>query len=237
MPKIVFISDTHNKHKQLTIPECDILIHTGDWSGRGQKSETENFAKWLDEQPATEIIVVPGNHEVTFQNCLESEEGSSRKWITDHCPRAHVLIHEAKEIAGIKFFGSPYTPAFGFGWAWNAARTVKEASYIYKPFIGDLWAYIPLDTQILLTHGPGYGTLDTVTGEYNNGLTSVGCVELSNKIKELKDLKIHSFGHLHADGGTILVKDNVTYVNAAVLDDSYRKPLSRDIVVIDYNKE
>ena len=33
--RIVLISDTHNKHKMLELPEGDILIHAGDFTNDG----------------------------------------------------------------------------------------------------------------------------------------------------------------------------------------------------------
>jgi len=224
------ISDSHNKHKQITIPECDILFHTGDWSFQGNKSETENFAKWLEKQPAKNIVLIPGNHEKVFEKCIDGlgteESPNSKDWIYKHCPRANLLIHESLELNGIKIFGSPWTPYF-FNWAWNAGRTITEAA----PFIGDLWKDIPNDTQILLTHGPSMGILDTVT-DYNTGrMVSAGCSELSKKINDLKDLKMHLFGHLHFEGGRMVEQDGVIYVNSAVVDDRYIPNDNRKVVI------
>lgn len=227
MTRIVFISDTHNKHNKLTIPECDILVHAGDASFQGLESETRNFAKWLNKQPAKHIVLTPGNHCKVFEKALPE----SRSWVTDECPHANLLIHEAVEIAGIRFFGSPWTPYF-FNWSFNAGRTPTEAAHTFKPFIGDLWKDIPLDTQILVTHGPGLGTLDEVLSRDTGRIENVGCKELANKIRELKDLKISVFGHLHLNGGRTLVQDGVTYINAAMCDDSYelnRKPIILDL--------
>ena len=36
--KIVAFSDTHSKHKNITIPECDVAICAGDISSIGQKA-------------------------------------------------------------------------------------------------------------------------------------------------------------------------------------------------------
>lgn len=63
MTKIVAISDVHNKFNKISIPECDILISSGDYSFQGSTSEVKNFHKWLDKQPAKHIISVQGNHE------------------------------------------------------------------------------------------------------------------------------------------------------------------------------
>jgi Icc-related predicted phosphoesterase len=40
---------------------------------------------------------------------------------------------------------------------------------------------------------------------------------LSEKIKNLSELKAHVFGHIHEAQG-IVEKDGVTYVNASILD-------------------
>lgn len=227
MKRLVFISDTHNKHNKVVVPECDILIHTGDCSFQGLESETKNFAKWLDKQPAKHIVLTPGNHCKVF----EKELPESRSWVTDYCPRANLLIHEAAEVEGIKFFGSPWTPFF-FNWAFNAGRDPVEASHTFKPFIGDLWKDIPLDTQILVTHGPGLGTLDEVLDRRTGRIQNVGCAELTKKIAELKDLKIHAAGHTHLMGGKYLDIGNIKYINAAICDDNYNP--TREPVVIDY---
>lgn len=219
--KVVFISDTHNRHNKVMVPPCDILIHCGDFTFQGLKSEVENFAIWLNLQPAKHIIVIPGNHEKVMEACLSGTEINSKEWITNHCPRAKVLIHEAIELEGIKFFGSPWTPYF-FNWAWNAGRTLTEAAHVFKPFIGDLWKDIPIDTQVLVTHGPPVGILDEVADYRSGRLISVGCSELSKKIKDLKDLKVHAFGHLHLNGGRLLEVDGVKYINAAICNDDYK---------------
>ena len=35
--RLVFLSDTHFTHSQLTVPDGDVLIHTGDFTHRGLK--------------------------------------------------------------------------------------------------------------------------------------------------------------------------------------------------------
>ncbi len=225
--RLVFISDTHTLHEKLTIPECDILVHSGDWSFQGHEHETVEFAKWLDKQPAKRIVLTSANHEKFFETMLPE----SRKWVTDHCPRVDLLIHEAIEIDGLKFFASPYSPTFGMGWAWNADRTIVESAHSGKPFIGDLWKDIPEDTQILVTHGPGMGILDTVTDRRTGKEVHVGCQELTNRIKDLTSLKAHVFGHIHGPGARTETIDGVIYINAAMCDDDYR--ITRKPIVLD----
>lgn len=214
--KIIAISDTHNLHNSLVIPECDILIHAGDWSGKGRESECRNFAKWLQEQPAKHIVIVPGNHEVEFEENLPA----SKSWILDHCPKAIILIEESVVIEGKKIYGSPITPYF-FDWAWNRSmredglagdhRTgqIKNVGYI-KPH----WDKIPNDTDILVTHGPPFKILDlTPSGEF------VGCQHLLEKVKEIKP-DIHIFGHIHCSHGEKHI-DGTSFYNVCSCDEMY----------------
>jgi Icc-related predicted phosphoesterase len=79
------------------------------------------------------------------------------------------------------------------------------------------WEAIPDDTDILITHGPAFGTLDTVTGRpYDN----LGCELLAERIEVIKP-KIHVCGHIHSGYGYTF-KDGTHFFNAAVLDETIR---------------
>jgi Icc-related predicted phosphoesterase len=220
--KIVAISDTHNKHNKLIIPKCDLLIHAGDWSFQGKESEVRNFAKWLDKQTQCEnIVVIPGNHELEFEKQLPL----SKTWFQKECPWAHLLIEEEVIINGIKIFGSPIQPEF-CNWAWNR----------YPEGLIKAWNKIPDDTNILISHGPPYDILDKTT--YANGdprPEPLGCSFLLHRIKQLKDLSLHFFGHIHWQGGQTVNKDGVSYFNAAICDELYLP--TNPITIVDFNKE
>ena len=66
--KIIAISDTHWKFNEIEVPECDLLIHAGDISGRGTRDEVEDFLEWYSNQPATNKILIAGNHDFLFEN-------------------------------------------------------------------------------------------------------------------------------------------------------------------------
>lgn len=61
--RVVCLSDTHNKHRQLTVPAGDILIHAGDFTQFGKDDHAQDFNSWLGELPHAQKIVVFGNHE------------------------------------------------------------------------------------------------------------------------------------------------------------------------------
>ncbi len=64
--KITFISDTHNKHSQVTssLPGGDLLIHAGDVSSMGRRNEVQQFLEWFNGlDNYTHKIFIAGNHD------------------------------------------------------------------------------------------------------------------------------------------------------------------------------
>lgn len=212
--KIIAISDTHNKHKEITIPECDILIHAGDATGMGRASEIRNFAKWFNKQPAKYKIFVPGNHELKF----EKELPASKLWFSEECPDGILLINQSIEIEGIKIYGSPITPFF-YNWAWNE----------YKEGLEKAWKAIPDDTNLLITHGQAYGINDIVD---NQPGVHLGCQHLMDRIQELKNLKIYIGGHLHS-GKKYTYFNGVQFYNASICGERYTVDYAPTEITID----
>ena len=66
--RIVAISDTHNRHQSLVLPEGDMLIHAGDVSSQGKQSQVEDFLKWFSKQDFKYKIFIAGNHDFFFEN-------------------------------------------------------------------------------------------------------------------------------------------------------------------------
>ena len=190
--KIVTVSDTHGNEPEL--PEGDLLIHSGDFTKFGFRSEFFKQLCWIDEQREKfkHIVVTPGNHDFFAERHLEEAREACL------AAGAILLVNEYVVIDGHKIYGSPVTPTF-HDWAFNLNS--------YK--IDQVWEQIPLDTSILVTHGPPYGILDkTHRGEH------LGCPELLNRVKEIKP-KLHIFGHVHESYGTMTI-DGTKFVNAAV---------------------
>ena len=203
--KVVAISDTHNKHNSITIPPCDILIHSGDESMMGKKEEIEAFAYWFDKQPAKHLVWTPGNHSVK----LKAHWPGSKRWLSDISPRTNVLVNSHVTLEGLKIWGSPVTPWF-HDWAWNVQR---------GPDIKKYWDMIPDDTNIVVTHGPPNGILDKVAPgtpwEQN-----VGCEELATALLRIKP-KLVVFGHIHEGYGCQLSQGTI-YCNASIMDTGYK---------------
>lgn len=65
--RIVTISDTHGQHENIQLPQGDILIHAGDCSKRGKKSEIDHFLDWFEKQAFEYKILIAGNHDFFFE--------------------------------------------------------------------------------------------------------------------------------------------------------------------------
>jgi len=192
MARLVLISDTHGRHDALAVPRCDVLIHAGDYTRRGSRTETETFLTWFAAQPATHKVFVSGNHD--FFSERASAEMADRV-------RAHGLVHlidETVELAGMRIHGSPITPRFR-DMAWNRDRGAAMAEH---------YDLIPGDLDVLITHGPPMRILDRMF----LGL-HVGCEVLAERVRASAP-KLHVFGHIHEAAGE-LREGPTRFVNAA----------------------
>ena len=205
------LSDTHSQHNKFTCAGGDFLLHSGDALNRGSYEETLDFMLWMQNQPYTHKIFIPGNHDWALERDFEYW----RDQFTKH--GIHLLNDSGIELEGIKIWGSPVQPWFN-SWAFNRARTEAEATTEH-PWIKPHWDLIPSDTEILLTHGPAYGILDEVSYKGSNPEINVGCKELLKKIKKTQ-IKLHVFGHIH-EGRGFQYERNTTYVNGSSLDRKY----------------
>ena len=151
-----------------------------------------------------EKLVIHGNHEVAM------ERGPKRKECLKFFDDAGInyLQDSGIEINGIKFYGSPVTPTF-FNWEYNRNR---------GPDIKHHWDMIPDDTNVLITHGPAYGILDSVRESFRG---PQGCQDLKNRINQLSNLKAHIFGHMHHNGHQALNINGIQFINAAICTDDY----------------
>lgn len=228
--KICAISDVHGKWNKLKVPECDLLISSGDYSFRGEKHMVKDFHTWLNKQPAKHIISVQGNHEVWVQNnFLEAKQIA-----LEACPRVHFVEHELVTIEGVKIFCSAWTPFF-HDWAYNAHRTLAQAQHFQTPYIDDKWKDIPQDTEILVTHGPIHNILDRVYHiDGVNIRERVGCWLLGQRIEQLPLCKIHICGHIHGDYGYQHFNGR-HYYNASNCGETYM--IDHPVTEIEYEKD
>lgn len=195
--RVVAISDTHMLHDRVVIPDGDLLIHAGDFCSSGAEGQARAFARFFRALPHRHKVVIAGNHD----RCLEQQPrlGPALFELGAELPRATYLFDDQTEVEGLRIHGSPWQPWF-LDWAFNLPRgKALEA----------VWAKIPQGIDILVTHGPPHGVLDTVdrTGE------AAGCEALRDAIARVAP-RVHVFGHIHEGYGTAVVGGTL-YVNAS----------------------
>lgn len=219
--RLVIISDTHEKHREIKIPDGDILIHCGDFTNRGSDNAIRNFLNWFSEQPHTNKIFICGNHELgTDREPTRTQKLEIIKSFTDKDKNLHYLENSTITIDGFEIYGSPHTPLFHF-WAWNVNRGAD---------IAKCWKKIPDTTQILIQHGQPYGIFDLIDDEFDDARSHQGCKDLMDRIDNLPNLKLVAGGHLHLQGGNKTILNNKIFVNAAICDD-YHQPTRNPVVV------
>lgn len=206
---IVAISDTHGLHASMehAVPDGDLLIHAGDFCGRGSAQEVREFAAWMGALPHRHKLVTPGNHD----RPLEGDGATFREVFAAH--GIGLLLNETVEIEGFRFFGSPYTPTF-MNWHFMRDR---------GPAIRAEWASIPDKADVVITHGPAYGHGDLTGPWQGNPPRHAGCFELLDRLRAIRP-KLHVFGHIH-EGYGVTVSDEIpgtTFLNASVCTLSYR---------------
>ena len=209
--KIWHISDTHTYHGLLKVPEdIDMVIHSGDATNPrdpyASEQEMLNFISWFGSLPIKHKVFVAGNHDLCIERNLVTKIDFMKNGIV-------YLENDYTEVEGIKIWGSPFTPTFGQGWAFNKKRSALH----------DIWKEIPDDVDIVVVHGPPKGILDLAYHQLN-------CIEFCGdealrKRMYLLNPKLCLFGHIHnnddiINAGTMKLSNHDTiYSNGSVVTD------------------
>lgn len=200
--RIVALSDTHNKHRDLEPIELgDVLVHTGDFTNYGKYDEVKDFMDWFSSQPHEHKVVTFGNHELgicplqKYRGYLDTME------LINSYRNVNVLFDSSVNIDGVKFYGTPWCDGewhvmYRWGFYVNNTHRLKE-----------LFGNIPDDTDILLSHVPPHGILDMYNDKH------LGCPELLERVLQVKPV-YHIFGHIHEAAGTY-VSEHTHFINSA----------------------
>jgi len=193
--KIVCISDTHGRHRDLVIPEADILIHAGDFTHFGKEPQAIDFNEWLGSLPHKHKIVVNGNHEsnAPWKNKTAGML-SNAHFLNQQEVRITVRSRELK-IFGTQFFwpcpsGNPY------------------------------FDQIPEGTDVVIAHGPAQGYVDGQGMKLEGG---GGCPSLLQRVRAIRPTLVVC-GHIHSAHGVKQGEEELhktTFVNAAQCKDGY----------------
>ena len=213
---IVHISDTHGLHRAIEsggfqLPAADLLVHTGDFTDTGADGEFAEFDAWCAEVEARYthgVVVIAGNHEykAPLQRIAEGRlppaDVCGAGFVQSRLRHARSLHHETLVVEGLRIYGSPWVPwsrasdpdAAGHGAGHGAARAAGCAAGAAAHRFGD----VPPGTDVLLTHGPARGILDTLEGHVGSSWGS--STALLAAVYRAKPVA-HLFGHLHEQRG------------------------------------
>jgi Icc-related predicted phosphoesterase len=172
--KIWHISDTHELHEQLIVPEnIDVVIHSGDATNPRDPIQNAKsmgrFLQWYSSLYIPKKIFVAGNHDTCISSKYFQDSSFDQLGIT-------YLEEDSIDLNGYKVYGD---------WAFMTSRAT-----IFKK-----WEKIPDNTDLLITHGPPLGILDTTLDQENNYM-SCGDSALLKRIKKI-NISHHFFGHVH----------------------------------------
>ncbi|ORY71348.1 Metallo-dependent phosphatase-like protein [Pseudomassariella vexata] len=221
--RFVCISDTHNATiKEDEMPDGDVLIHCGDLTDSGKAKELETTIGWLDKLTKYEVkIIVAGNHDLTIdsafynqygmyhhgQNAQKSQECRN---IILNATSLMYLEHESRTIhlsspngprTKFSIFGSPHTPNFPAPneWAFMYTRPTEDDGVAASK----IWSQVPLDTDILVTHGPAHKHRDETMSR-----DAAGCELLQQAMWRVRP-RLALCGHIHEARGVERVRWNL----------------------------
>jgi len=191
--ELTAFSDSHTRHKNVHVPDGDILIFAGDISNCRNRQDVEDFNSFLKTLPHKHKIVIGGNHD----HLLEDDPGRAKTLLTE----AIYLQDEMVVIGGVSIYGAPWQPIFN-DLACDAFALPRGKSLQEK------WEMIPDGLDILVTHSPPAGIMD------QDGPVAHGCADLAAVVGTVKP-KYHIFGHIHCNHGMIRHTDT-TFINCNV---------------------
>ncbi|KAI1171256.1 Metallo-dependent phosphatase-like protein [Nemania sp. FL0916] len=212
--RFVCISDTHNCTVRL--PKGDVLIHCGDLTNQGSFGELSKQVQWLEAADFECKIIVAGNHDLTLDADFMTKYGAYRfntalqpaedcRALLTESKSLTYLRHESRTIklnspsgpqTTFSVFGSPYSPVWGGAWAFQYARPEDDDNKAARL----LWDDIPLDTDILITHGPARTHCD-----YSLSRETAGCEIIRQKLWQVRP-RLALCGHIHEARGAERVR-------------------------------
>lgn len=152
--RFVVISDTHNKHDDLVLPDGDVLLHCGDFTVGGTRKELESFNNWLGEHCSKfkRRIVIAGNHDLCLDPDVDDLVWEQFVQASNRNKRAYAIAarslltnceyledEEAKPERGIRIYGAPWTPIIAppdiyVPWAFNRDPVEVKMQAQPRPF-------------------------------------------------------------------------------------------------------
>ncbi len=234
------VSDLHGFYPKLE--GGDLLIIAGDLTARDTFEEHCDFKRWLAKLPYTKKIVIGGNHDNNLLGLRGDDFFFSTYNINTKEQKSYAsyLFDSGCEFEGLKIWGSPWTKTFP-----GMNPKCKAFTLDMEDQLGEKWALIPDDTDILVTHSPMWGTHDLVV-MYLDDFTDQTAQHMGSGLlaewiaNHVNSLKLHVCGHIHEGYGLHDIRqdramkgmpDTCVMVNASYVDARYR-PVNKPVRVI-----
>ncbi|ORX76915.1 Metallo-dependent phosphatase [Anaeromyces robustus] len=213
--KICCISDTHEKHDNICIPDdidIDILIYAGDftnWHSSNKKS-VHLFLDWFKKQNAKYKFLVCGNHDIYFYFLRKSKKEA----LKEEMKKNNILYLENNfgnfSDLNLNIYGFPYTLKRNIFYMADAFEIKKSKM---NKICNQVFDKNNNNIDILITHSPPYNILDKTYKNKNIGSLTL----LEDLILRVKP-KIHIFGHNHDEPGYKIFEYNeeeILFINAS----------------------
>lgn len=190
----------------------DLLIVTGDLTAKDKAYQYVDFFLWLDRQRYKKKIVIAGNHDNVLQTIPEI--------ITSLPDSISYLCDSGVEFQGLKIWGSPWTAQF-LGINPACCAFTCNHSFDSEQWLSEKWAFIPDDTDIIVTHGPSFGNFDRIKNNHGSLGPSVGSLSLWERCLEIQP-KLHVFSHIHEGYGFSKNSSGVLIANVSHMNEQYQ---------------
>lgn len=221
--KLVAISDTHGRHREVVLPPGDVLVHAGDITRNGEFDTIVDFADWMASQPHAHKIAIGGNHDACLDISQTKFDGSARRALEDR--GIHYLLDASRTLDGVKFYGSPWVP--------------NLATWAFYDRNRDQFEDAPKDIDILITHSPPFairdGTMVRMATDPpdltpdSRGHVHVGSKFIRRYVERCPRLRLHIFGHVHEMYGDEW-RGGMHFVNACTCTRAY-EPTNAPFVI------
>jgi len=194
---VMFISDSCGQHDALMLPWGNMIIHAGNITRNGTRSEVVDFLQWFAHLNYQHKIFIAG----TDDHFFEKEPKAVRRLI----PAGVIYLEESGvEIGGLKIWGSPYN-SYNHGSAFGKTE---------EKIVGH-WEKIPDDSNMLVIHSPAYGVLDkNAKGEHE------GSKDLLRKLVKVEP-RYFICGHRQSTHG-YEYRYGIHFINASVTNDEFK---------------
>jgi Icc-related predicted phosphoesterase len=209
--KVLATADLHGNLPE--VPDCDLLLIAGDicpdfpsragkynYPDKGAAQQAKwleaFFLPWVDAlyDRGIDVVSIWGNHDFVGEST----------W-AKHLP-VTFLTDQIYEFGGLKIYGSPWVPGLP-RWAFYADQAALRSRAILTP----------VDTDIMLFHGPPYGVLDFVAPQF--GSEHVGDDTVKEAIQIVRP-KAYICGHIHEQFGRDEI-DGVPIYNVSHVNEFY----------------